>query len=243
VFVIPAIDIKGGKVVRLTQGLADRETVYSESPVAIAEKWASLGAELIHVVDLDGALQGELKNLKVAGEIARSVKAKIELGGGIRDIGSIERALDTGIEKVCIGTKALDKKFLAEISKSNFREMVVVSIDSKDGFVRTKGWVEKTKVTAEGLIKEIAKFGITTVEYTNISQDGTLQGPDIYGIKKLLAIAELDIIASGGVATIGDVKKLKALEKDGLKGVIIGKALYEGKIDLGEAIKICSQKE
>ncbi len=236
--VIPAIDIKGGKVVRLIQGLADRQTVYSDSPVATAEKWAAFGAGLLHVVDLDGALGGELENLKIAGEIARSVKSKIELGGGIRDLETIERVLDAGIEKVCIGTKALDKKFLAGISKSNFREMVVISIDAKDGFVRTKGWVEKTQVTAESLIKEIAKFGITTVEYTNISNDGTLKGPDTYGIKKLLAVSQVDVIASGGVATIDDVKKLKALEKDGLKGMIIGKALYEGKIDLAEALKV-----
>lgn len=239
--VIPAVDIKGGKVVRLAQGEADRETVYSPSPVAIAQKWAAGGAEMIHVVDLDGALNGELKNLKLVKEIVRTVRPAIELGGGIRDIGTIERVLDAGVQKVCIGTKAIDTRFLAAISKSEFRDTVVISIDAKDGLVRTKGWVEKTKISAIDLVKEAANFGIKTVNYTDISRDGMLDGPNIAGLKNILSAADIDIIAAGGVSTIEDVKKLKNLEKDGLKGMIIGKALYEGKIDLAEAIKICSR--
>ncbi|MDO8525022.1 MAG: HisA/HisF-related TIM barrel protein, partial [Candidatus Omnitrophota bacterium] len=129
------------------------------------------------------------------------------------------------------------------ISKSSFREMVVVSVDAMGGLVRTKGWVEKTDVTAADLVQEAARFGITTVNYTDISKDGMLEGPNIAGLKGLLSMAMLDIIAAGGITTIEDVRKLKALEKDGLKGIIIGKALYEGKIDLAEAVKICSLKE
>ena len=241
--VIPAIDIKGGRVVRLTQGAADKETVYSDSPVEMAQEWASFGAGILHIVDLDGALQGEPKNLRIVKEIVKAVDVKIELGGGIRDIETIERVLDTGVQKVCVGTKAIDRKFLAAVSKSDFREMVVVSVDAREGLVHTKGWVEKTNVTAADLVMEVAKFGITTVNYTDISKDGMLEGPNITSLKGLLSIARLDIIASGGITTIEDVKKLKALEKEGLKGMIIGKALYEGKIDLGEAIKICSQNE
>ncbi|MDD5423570.1 MAG: 1-(5-phosphoribosyl)-5-[(5-phosphoribosylamino)methylideneamino]imidazole-4-carboxamide isomerase [Candidatus Omnitrophica bacterium] len=237
--IIPAVDIKGGKVVRLTQGAADKETVYSESPVEMAVKWASYGVGLIHVVDLDGALDGELKNLKVVSEIVRAVKPAIELGGGIRDLATIEKVLDTGVQKVCIGTKALDKKFLVEISKSDFREFVVISIDAKDGYIHTKGWVEKTDIKALDLIKEVANFGIKTVNYTDISKDGMMQGPNIHSLREILGAAEVDIVAAGGVTTIEDVKKLKALEKDGLKGMIIGKALYEGRIDLAEAIKVC----
>ena len=240
--VIPAVDIKLGKVVRLTQGLAEKETVYSLSPVEMAEKWASFGARLIHVVDLDGALEGELKNLSVVKDIVSAVKAKVELGGGIRDIETIERILDTGVGKVCIGTKALDKKFLAEISKSSFREMVVISIDAKDGFVHTKGWVERTGIKTADLVKEVAKFGIGTINYTDISKDGMLEGPNIESLREVLKISKLDIIAAGGVTTIDDVKKLNALEGDGLKGMIIGKALYENRIDLREAMEICSQK-
>ena len=239
--VIPAIDIKSGKVVRLAQGAADKETVYSESPVEVAKRWASLGVGLIHIVDLDGALQGELKNLKIVKEIVGAVNAKIELGGGIRDMAAIERVLDSGVQRVCIGTKALDKKFLTAISKSDFRETVVISVDAKDGFARTKGWVKKTGIKAIDLVREAANFGIKTVNYTDISKDGMLEGPNISGLRDILAISGLDIVAAGGITTIEDVKKLNALAKDGLKGMIIGKALYEGRIDLGEAIKICSQ--
>ncbi|MFA5142755.1 MAG: 1-(5-phosphoribosyl)-5-[(5-phosphoribosylamino)methylideneamino]imidazole-4-carboxamide isomerase [Candidatus Omnitrophota bacterium] len=241
--VIPAIDIRGGKVVRLTQGMADKETVYSEAPVEIAEIWSSLGAGMIHIVDLDGALQGELKNLKVVSRIVQAVESEVELGGGIRDIETIERVLDAGVQRVCIGTKALDTKFLAAISKSDFRRTVVVAIDAKEGFVHTKGWVNKTDVKAVDLVKEVADFGIATVNYTDISKDGMLEGPNLRSLKELLATAHVDVVAAGGITTIDDVKRLKALERDGLKGMIIGKALYEGKIDLEEAMKICLQKE
>jgi phosphoribosylformimino-5-aminoimidazole carboxamide ribotide isomerase len=241
--VIPAIDIMGGKVVRLTQGAADKQTIYSQSPVAMAEKWAEFGVGLIHIVDLDGALQGELKNLKIVSEIVQAVKPKIELGGGIRDLKTIEKVLAAGIQKVCIGTRALDRKFLSAISKSDFRQAVVISIDAKDGFVHTKGWVEKTSIKTTELAKEVAGLGITTINYTDIAKDGMLEGPNVDSLKELLKIKGIDIVAAGGVTTIEDVKKLKALAKDGLKGMIIGKALYEDKIDLAEAVKICSQKE
>lgn len=237
--VVPAIDIKGGKVVRLTQGLAEKEKVYSASPVDTAKRWESYGVKLIHVVDLDGALKGEIKNLKAIKDIAKAVKTKIEVGGGIRDIHTIERILDTGVNLVCIGTKAIEPKFLAAISKSPFRETVVISVDAKDGFIRTKGWVEKTDVKAVDLAKEAVKFGIKTINYTDISKDGMLKGPNIAGLMELLKVPGLDVVASGGITTLEDVKRLKALEKDGLKGMIIGKALYEGRIDLGDAMEIC----
>ena len=237
--VIPAIDIRGGKVVRLIQGSAEKETVYSDSPVEIARKWAGFGAQLIHIVDLDGAFQGEVKNLDAVMDIVKAVKAKVELGGGIRDIETVGRILDAGVAKVCIGTKALDDQFLTAISKSRFKDRVVISIDAKNGYVRAKGWVEETSVKAVNLAREAAKFGIRAINYTDISKDGMLGGPNIESLKELLAVPGLDIIVAGGVSTIDDVKKLKSLEADGLKGMIIGKALYEGRIDLGEAMKIC----
>jgi phosphoribosylformimino-5-aminoimidazole carboxamide ribotide isomerase len=240
--VIPAIDLKGGRVVRLAQGAADKETVYSDPPSEVARRWEAAGAELIHIVDLDGALQGEPKNLEAVAGIVRSVKAKVELGGGIRSMAAIERVLDLGVSKVCIGTKALDQKFLADISRSPFLEMVVIGIDAKDGIVRAKGWTEDTGIEVVELIKEVARFGITTVDFTDISRDGMMKGPNIAGLRRFLAVTKLDVIAAGGVTTIEDVKKLKALEGEGLKGMIIGKALYEGRIDLAEAIKICLQK-
>jgi len=244
--IIPAIDIKGGKVVRLTQGMADKETIYSDKPLEVAKRWASFGVELIHIVDLDGALEESLKNFDIVKEIAKNIKPKIELGGGIRDIGTIEEVLRAGIEKACIGTKALDQRFLARIAKSNFKNRVVISIDAKDGIVYTKGWVNKTRMPATDLAKETAGFGIKTINYTDISRDGMLEGPNLKSLKEIIKLTKLfkvSIIAAGGVSSMDDVKKLKALESAGLDGMIIGKALYEKRIDLGEAIKICSQKE
>jgi len=236
--IIPAIDIKGGKVVRLEQGKFDRETVYPSSPLEVAKKWASFGAGLIHIVDLDGALEGRLKNLAVVKEIAEKVSVKIELGGGIRDEAAIKEALDAGVDKVVIGTKALDKKFLKTIA-AKFPGKIVVGIDARDGFVATKGWMFKTKTSAIELAKEIERAGIKTVNYTDIARDGMMTGPNISGIKELLGATKLEVIASGGVSTIDDIRRLKELESDGLAGVIIGKALYEGRIDLKEAIDIC----
>jgi len=240
--VIPAIDIKGGKVVRLTQGLADKETVYSDWPLEIAEKWAAFGIEMIHVVDLDGALSGRLKNLQVVEEIAKSVKVRIELGGGIRDAAAVSLVLNSGIDKAVIGTKALDERFLKVIAKS-FKDRIVVAIDAHEGYVHTDGWVSKTKIRVKDLLETIKKAGIKTINYTDISKDGMLEGPNIESIKEVLDATDLDVIVAGGVSSMEDVLKLKLLERDGLKGMIIGKALYEKRIDLGEAIRICSQKE
>ncbi|MBI5143898.1 MAG: 1-(5-phosphoribosyl)-5-[(5-phosphoribosylamino)methylideneamino]imidazole-4-carboxamide isomerase [Candidatus Omnitrophica bacterium] len=240
--VIPAIDIRGGKVVRLIQGAVELETVYSEAPLEIAEKWASFGVDLIHVVDLDGAMEGTLKNLDIVKAIVKKIRPKIELGGGIRDEATISEVLDMGVDKVVIGTKALDEKFLDKI-KDKFRERIVVAIDARGGIVHTKGWAFVTKVKAIDLAKKVEGLGIKRINYTDISKDGTLQGPNIKSLKELLKATHIEIVASGGISTIEDVRGLKALEKNGLAGVIIGKALYENTIDLKEALKVCSQKE
>lgn len=239
--IIPAIDIRGGKVVRLTQGKADQETVYFDDPVAVAEKWASYGVDTIHIVDLDGALTGSLKNFDIIKTIAKKVEPMIELGGGIRDMETIDRVFGGGIDKVCIGTMAIDPQFLKNAGKT-FITKIIISIDAKDGFVYSKGWLHKTKKSALDLVREAESLGITTINYTDISRDGMLEGPNIKSLTELLNNTSLDVTAAGGISTIDDVKKLKALEKDGLAAMIIGKALYENKIDLGEAIKICSQK-
>ena len=239
--VIPAIDIRRGRVVRLEQGAAEKETVYLGSPVDMAKEWASFGVKLIHVVDLDGAMEGGPRNLDIVRDIVKAVKANIELGGGIRSEESISKAIDAGVSKVVIGTKALDEKFLKKIAK-DFKDRIVVGIDSSGGLVRTKGWLFKTNIKATDLVKMVEEAGIRTVNYTDISRDGMLEGPNIDSLRLVLRAAKLDVVASGGVSRIDDVKRLKALEKEGLKGIIIGKALYEKKIDLGEAIKICSQK-
>jgi phosphoribosylformimino-5-aminoimidazole carboxamide ribotide isomerase len=238
---MPAIDIRGGKVVRLSQGEFSRETVYSDSPIDVAKKWESFGAEMIHIVDLDGALEGKARNLDIVGRIARSVKSKIELGGGIRDEDTIRRAIDAGVEKVVVGTKALDQKFLELIAKA-FGDKIVVGIDARDGMVHTKGWVFKTETLAVELAGRISSAGISTVNYTDISKDGMLEGPNIDSLRKLISQTKLNVVAAGGISGIEDIIKLKALEVEGLKGMIVGKALYEGKLDLAMAIEICRQK-
>lgn len=239
--IIPAIDIKGGKVVRLAQGKFDHQTIYSDSPLAVAEKWASFGVELIHIIDLDGALEGKLKNLEIVKKISGSIKPKVELGGGIRDLRGVKTVLDAGIDKVVIGTKALDEKFLDRIADT-FKEKIVVAIDASGGYVYTKGWMFKTKVKAVTLAKKIERSGVRTINYTDISRDGMLESPDIDALKELIGYTSLDVVASGGISSIADIERLLALKEPRLIGVIIGKALYENRIDLGEAIKICSQK-
>jgi len=240
--VIPAIDIKGGKVVRLKQGNFGEEKVYHDSPLEAAQMWAGMGAELIHIVDLDGALEGRLKNLAIIKEIAKKVSAKLEVGGGIRDKDMVQEVLGAGIDKVVVGTKALDDNFLKDIG-NKFGDKIVVGIDARGGIVYTRGWVLKTKIKAVNLMQKMADRGIKTVNYTDIARDGMMVGPNIKSLKDILEISHINIVASGGVSTINDVKKLKELEIYGLSGMIIGKALYEKTIDLKEAIKLCSQKE
>ncbi|MCX5665962.1 MAG: 1-(5-phosphoribosyl)-5-[(5-phosphoribosylamino)methylideneamino]imidazole-4-carboxamide isomerase [Candidatus Omnitrophica bacterium] len=240
--VIPAIDIRGGKVVRLAQGKAECETVYFDSPLEVARMWAAQGAELIHVVDLDGAIEGSSRNLRQIKETVNGVNVKIELGGGIRSLETVQGLIDAGVEKVVIGTKALEEDFISKASK-RFGDRIVVGIDAKDGMVLTKGWLFKTQIKAMDLAQMMASLGVKTINYTDVARDGMLKGPNLESLKNLLKVKGIDVIASGGVSTIEDVKRLKALEGTGLKGMIIGKALYEKTIDLKEAIRVCSQKE
>ncbi|MBN1526771.1 MAG: 1-(5-phosphoribosyl)-5-[(5-phosphoribosylamino)methylideneamino]imidazole-4-carboxamide isomerase [Candidatus Omnitrophica bacterium] len=236
--IIPAIDIKHGKVVRLTQGRADLETIYSDSPLEMAKHWASYGVELIHIVDMDGAFEGYPKNLAIVKEIERQVKSKIELGGGIRDEDTIDLVLRAGVDNVVIGTRALDKEFLTRAAK-RFGEKIVVAIDARNGVVFTKGWLEKTKTNAVDFAYQLEDYGIKRINYTDIGRDGMLEGPNIEPIERLLEATTLEVVVGGGVSTLADIERLKALGKEGLAGIIIGKALYEGRIDLKEAMKIC----
>ena len=240
--VIPAIDIRRGKVVRLIRGLVELETIYSESPLETARRWSDFGVGLMHLVDLDGAMEGKLVNLDIVMEIARSVKSKIELCGGIRYEKSVRRALHSGVDRVVLGTRALDEKFLAAVLEE-FGDRIVISIDAKHGMVYTRGWLFETEVRAVDLIRKLSGLVIRRVNYTDISKDGTLEGPNIESLKEILKAATgVEIIASGGISSIEDVKHLKALAPYGLGGIIIGKALYENKIDLGEAMRICADE-
>lgn len=236
--VIPAIDLKGGKVVRLIQGDYSKETVYSDSPVETAKKWEACGAGIIHIVDLDGALEGRMKNEETVSRIAAGVKADIELGGGIRDEATIESIISAGVKRVVLGTSALDEGFVKRMAWK-FGKRILVGIDAKDGIVRTRGWIQKTGLKAVEFARRLEGIGIGGIIYTDISRDGMLEGPNITELEAMLAATSVGIIASGGVSTLEDVVELKALESRGLTGMIIGKALYEDKIDLAEAIQLC----
>ena len=236
--IIPAIDIKDGCVVRFVQGRLDKK-IYSRDPVKTARHWQRQGAELIHIVDLDGASSGRPKNLDIVKEIAKIVDVPIQFGGGIRNIARIKTFLDYGVWRVVLGTKAAqDKGFLKQVFKK-FKDKIIVSIDAKDARVLTAGW-RKSQANTDVLKfgRYLKEIGFKRVIYTDVCRDGTLKGPNIKGIKSLLEETGLSIIASGGISSLDDIRRLKLLEKKGLAGVIIGKALYEGKFTLSEALKL-----
>lgn len=239
--IIPAIDIQDGCVVRLVQGRRNK-IVYSRDPAKTALHWARQGARLIHVVDLDGAVCGEPRNLDAVREIVAKVDAPIEFGGGVRNIETIKSLLCAGISRVVLGTKAIqDKEFLKK-SFQRFQDQIIVSIDAHGAQVFTQGWKKACAgLDALELAETLKKIGFKQAIYTDISKDGTLKGPNIQGIKSLAKKSGLQVIASGGVSSLADLLKLKTLEKQGVAGVIIGKALYEGNFTLREAIR-CVRK-
>jgi phosphoribosylformimino-5-aminoimidazole carboxamide ribotide isomerase len=235
--IIPAIDIKDKKCVRLVHGNPEFETVYSTEPVFQAKFWEREGAKRLHIVDLDGAFEGKTKNLDIIQRIVEEVKITVEVGGGIRDNRIIRALKNRGVHKIIIGTAAVEnKKFIKNLCK-NDASMIIVSIDAADGFVAKKGWKEITNKRAVDLVKELEEFGVTEVIYTDIYRDGTLEGPNYDSIETMLTVTEIPIIVSGGISRLDDLKRLKEFESMGLHGVIIGKALYEGKFKLSEALR------
>ena len=236
--IIPAIDLKDGCVVRYVQGRLNKK-VYSKDPVKTAKYWVRQGAELIHVVDLDGAMTGEPKNLEIVKQIVKAVDAPVQLGGGIRKIETIKNLLAYGISRVILGTRAVeDNNFLKEVHR-NFKDKVIVSVDTERGKVLTSGWQIATgRIGTLSFIDILKKTGFKEMIYTDISKDGTLKGPNIKELKVLLKKTGMKIIASGGISSLNDIAHLKLLEKSGIIGIIIGKALYEGKFTLSEAIKL-----
>lgn len=236
--VIPAIDIKGGKCVRLVQGLAERETVYFDSPFEVAHFWEKSGADMIHVVDLDGAFAEELQNLEIIRQITREVHVPIQVGGGLRSIEQIDSLLRAGVSRCIVGTAAItDQGFLKE-AIDKYGERIVVGIDAKDGMVVIKGWVETSNQSAIELGKRLASMGVSEIIYTDISRDGMLVGPNFGAIQNMANETRLKIIASGGVATLKDIRRLLEFETIGISGVIIGKALYEKRFTLEEAVAL-----
>lgn len=234
--VIPAIDLKDGKCVRLLQGKEEEVTVYSDDPAAMARRWASLGAELLHVVDLDGAFTGEQKNFEKIKAIREAIDIPIEIGGGIRDIERIEKLISLGVDRVIIGTSAAKAPDMVGRACERFSGKVLVGIDAKGGKVAVKGWVEVTELDAIEFAEKMQYAGVSGIIYTDISRDGMLSGPNIDAMSKMVSAVDIPVIASGGVSKIDDIKNLMQI-KD-LWGVITGKALYAGTLDLLEAIEI-----
>ncbi len=233
--IIPAIDLKDGKCVRLSMGKKEHETVFSDNPVQVAEDWKSQGAEYIHVVDLDGAFEGEPRNMHIIKQIKENVDVCIQVGGGIRHKQVVEELIGMGIDRLIIGTRALDSpEWLFELC-SEFPGKIAVGIDAENGRVAVKGWTSVSDSTAIDFAREIEKANPAAVIFTDISKDGMLQGPSFSSILDFTKSVNMPVIASGGVSSIEDVKKLSLFP---LEGMIIGKALYTGNISLSEAIKI-----
>lgn len=234
--ILPAVDLLDGRVVRLAQGRREALTVYSDDPVAVAKRWVEAGATWLHVVDLNGAFEGTYVNLDVARQIIRSCGARVELSGGIRTKEALSRALDAGASRVVLGTKACeDPQFVQEAADRHGRK-IAVAIDARAGQVVSRGWVSSTMVTPSQLARSVAMLGIETLICTDVSRDGMLRGPNLDLIRDVLEAAPVHIIASGGLSSLDDLAALKTLEPRGVVGAIMGKALYEGAIDLKQAI-------
>lgn len=236
--VIPAIDLKEGKCVRLEQGLMDKDTVFNDNPAAQARAWQDQGAELLHIVDLDGAFAGEPKNRAAIEAIVKAITIPSQLGGGIRDIETIEAYLALGLSRVIIGTAAQRNPELVREACAKFPGQIVVGIDAKNGMVAVQGWAEVTDITAVDLARKFEGFGVSAIIYTDISRDGMLQGPNLEATRALAEAVSIPVIASGGVSSLQDIRDLMAIEGSGVSGVITGKAVYTGAIKLAEAVAL-----
>ncbi len=237
--IIPAIDLKDGKCVRLLQGREEDVTVYSDDPAAMAKHWEDLGAELLHVVDLDGAFTGEQKNFDKIKAIREAINIPIELGGGIRDVDRIKMLIDLGVDRTIIGTSAAKNPEVVKEACKKFPGQVIVGIDAKDGKVAVKGWVEVTELDAIEFARDMESIGAASIIYTDISRDGMLTGPNIEAMAKMVESVNIPVIASGGVSKLDDVKSLMQIEN--IWGVITGKALYAGSMKLEDAIAMTKE--
>ena len=239
--ILPAIDLKGGKCVRLFQGDFDQQTIFSDYPEEMAVKWQAHGAKYLHIVDLDGAKKGAPVNVFAIKKILEAIRIPIEVGGGIRTLENIEDLLDMGVDRVILGSTAVEKPELIREAAREFGEKVVVGIDAKRGKVAVHGWLNVSNMTALELAIKVGDMGVSTIICTDISRDGTLTGHKVEQTAELARQSGLTVIASGGVASLDDIRALKAHESDGIEGVIIGKAIYTGALDLAEAIKIAEE--
>jgi len=238
VIIIPAVDIRRGKCVRLRQGRADAETVFSDDPAAMAVRWAEAGAELIHIIDLDGAFDRQPKNLRAIRGIIEAITVPIQVGGGIRDMATIEKYVGLGAGKVIIGTEAIRNPDLVKSAAKEFPGRIVVAIDARNGKVAIEGWTETTDVSATDLARKFEDGGVAAINFTDIHRDGMQTGPNIAQTRRLAEAVSIPVVASGGVATARDIENLLPLADVGVTGIITGKALYSGTLDLKTAIDL-----
>ncbi|MCH7624794.1 MAG: 1-(5-phosphoribosyl)-5-[(5-phosphoribosylamino)methylideneamino]imidazole-4-carboxamide isomerase [Chloroflexi bacterium] len=232
--VIPAIDLRGGRCVRLYQGDYDRETVFSDDPMEVARRWVGLGARRLHVIDLDGAKSGEQPNAEAAYRIAGEAGVPVQLGGGIRSVESARQAIERGIDRVLLGTAAIEEPdLLRKLVDELGPERVVVTVDARDGKVALKGWTETSEVEAEQLIRDMRVAGVSRYLYTDISRDGTLTEPNFDALERLTTISDVKIIAAGGISSVEHLSRLRDI---GVESAVVGTAIYTGDIDLGEAV-------
>ena len=238
--IIPAVDIKNGKCVRLSQGRMDAEIIFSDNPSSMAKKWEEEGAEMIHVIDLDGAVEKSPQNINSIRKILERVNVPVQLGGGIRSEKTIAMYLNLGIKRVILGTEAIRNPKLVRDTCKVFPDQIVVGIDSRKGLVAIEGWTKTTQVTSTDLAKQFEDCGVAAINFTDIHRDGMQTGSNIEETRRLAEAVSIPVIASGGVSTIDDIKNLMPLEKFGVVGVITGKALYSGTLCLKDAIEVSS---
>lgn len=236
--VLPAIDIKDGNCVRLVKGDYSTASKVADDPYDVAESFVKAGAEWIHMVDLDGAKDGKRKNSELIADVVKSTDVKVEVGGGIRDMETIEFYLENGIDRVILGSAAVKDQHFVIDAVNNFDDKIVVGIDAKNGLVCAEGWTDKSELNYINLARQMEQIGVKTIVFTDIEQDGTLGGPNLIQLKKLSDNVSCDIIASGGISSLQDIIKLSELN---LYGAITGKAVYSGNLDLENAIKIASK--
>lgn len=235
--VIPAIDLLEGRCVRLYQGDYQQSQVFDENPVAVARQWVEQGATRLHLVDLDGAKAGHPVNQAAIEAIVRAVSVPVQVGGGLRDRESVKTLLDLGVQRIILGTVAVEQPELVVQLCREFPEQIVVGIDARNGKVATRGWLETSTVDAVPLAQQMAEFGVAAIIYTDIHRDGTMQGPNREALRELADAVGVPVLASGGISSVTDLLNLLALEPRGVTGTIVGRALYTGDLSLKEAIR------
>ncbi len=240
--ILPAIDLLDGKVVRLAQGKREQVTVYSDDPVAVAARWKAAGATWLHVVDLNGAFDGVYANLPLAERIIQHAGIAVELSGGIRTKETLARCLGAGASRIVLGTKACEDPAFVQEAADRYGHKIAVAIDARAGQVVSRGWTSSTSVTPAQLARSVVMLGVETLICTDVSRDGMLQGPNLELLTQVLEAGARHVIASGGISSVDDLMRLRALESRGVIGAIVGKALYEGTIDLKEALKVVAQQ-